>query len=296
MILIIALAALTGIVLLLNEYGWADLTGGERNNLVFEERNRSYGAYEIRQKYSNRLLVAVVGVMGLMSIAAVSPQFLMRSKPVAALPGHTDGPQLKITDITTPKEEPKKEIKENKVTKPSAPAPAAPKNTFVKPVVSDKPVEKKDSSDTNKPIVTDGSAKGDSTLANNGTPGGPTGTGGNGNGNTPCIDCPPSGPLDPPMVDEMAELKDYQRILIKSIHIPQRYLDMGGTGGKLYVSFVVDENGNVSAATIKRGLDSELDAEVRRAVNAMPRWKPAKLQGKNVPVRMVVPINIKIKD
>jgi protein TonB len=294
MTFIILAVALTAVVLILNEYGWTDLTGGTRNNLVFEKRNKSYGAYEIRQKYSARLFVAVIGAMGFISVAAVSPKFFMGSGTTLNGPSDVDGPHV-VTEVTRPEkpEKPKEEIKENKVVKPSAPA--APKNTVIPPVVTNKPVVL-DTNTKTKPIVTDGSANGDSTLANNAnTPPGKIGGGGNGNGgDKPCINCEPIV-RSIGEVDQMAELKDYQRILMKSIHIPERYVAMGGKGGRLYVSFIVDENGNISSATIKKGLDDGLDSEVKRAINAMPRWKPAVSEGKNVPVRMIIPVNIQIE-
>ncbi|HLP12827.1 MAG TPA: TonB family protein [Flavobacteriales bacterium] len=296
MTFIILAVALTTVVLVLNEYGWTDLTGGTRNNLVFEERNKSYGAYEIRQKYSGRLFVAFIGALGFISIAAVSPKFFMGSH-VAAGTGKPADHRI-ITEVTPPQkpeEKPKEEVLENKVKEQSAPKP--PQNTNITPEVIDKPIVKKDSVISTKPIVTDGSNNGDTSLANKGkTSPGPIGGGGNGGGTTPCVDCGPTPPLTGAEVDKMAELKDYQRILMKSIRIPQAYMDMGGKGGKLYVSFIVDENGNVSSASIKKGIDGNLDHEVKRAINAMPRWTPAVKDGKNVPVKMVIPLNIVIAE
>lgn len=61
------------------------------------------------------------------------------------------------------------------------------------------------------------------------------------------------------------------------------------------MSFVINENGEISNATIIRGVDPLLDAEALRVINAMPKWKPGK-QGVNaVKVRYSVPIFFELR-
>ena len=64
-----------------------------------------------------------------------------------------------------------------------------------------------------------------------------------------------------------------------------------GIKGKVFVTFVVDENGNIYDVTLARGVDSSLDREAIRVVKSMPRWKPGKQGNKAVKVRYTVPIN-----
>lgn len=61
--------------------------------------------------------------------------------------------------------------------------------------------------------------------------------------------------------------------------------------GKVYVSFVVDEKGNVAKAKIARGVDASLDQEALRVVKLMNGWKAGKEDGKLVQVRYTIPIN-----
>ncbi|MFV0590775.1 MAG: TonB family protein [Draconibacterium sp.] len=61
--------------------------------------------------------------------------------------------------------------------------------------------------------------------------------------------------------------------------------------GKVYVTFVVGEDGYVKNATIARGVDPALDKEALRVVNSLPKWKPGKQKGKAVAVSYTVPIN-----
>ncbi len=64
--------------------------------------------------------------------------------------------------------------------------------------------------------------------------------------------------------------------------------------GKVFVSFVIDEFGNVTDANIVRGVDASLDNEALRVIRTLPKWKPGKQGGKAVKVRYFVPINFEL--
>ena len=42
---------------------WQQITSAERNELVFEDRNHEYGAYQIRSNYSRNLILVMAGVI-----------------------------------------------------------------------------------------------------------------------------------------------------------------------------------------------------------------------------------------
>ncbi|WP_321348760.1 TonB family protein [uncultured Draconibacterium sp.] len=64
-----------------------------------------------------------------------------------------------------------------------------------------------------------------------------------------------------------------------------------GIEGKVYVSFVVDETGNIYNVALARDADSSLGREAIRVVKSMPSWKPGKQGNTAVKVRYTVPIN-----
>lgn len=64
-----------------------------------------------------------------------------------------------------------------------------------------------------------------------------------------------------------------------------------GIQGRVYVTFVVDEYGEILNVVLARGVDSSLDREALRVVKSMPRWKPGKQGNREVKVRYTVPIN-----
>jgi len=78
--------------------------------------------------------------------------------------------------------------------------------------------------------------------------------------------------------------------LIGAIKYPEE-AKKNGVHGKVYVSFVVDEQGKVTDAKIARGVEPSLDKESLRVVNGLKTWKPGKEKGKAVKVAYTIPIN-----
>jgi periplasmic protein TonB len=79
-----------------------------------------------------------------------------------------------------------------------------------------------------------------------------------------------------------------------SLDYPQHALD-DNKEGTVRVSFVVDENGNVTApVVIGNKLGDGLDEEAIDLIKKMPKWKPGTVKGKNVKTRLDLPINFQI--
>ncbi len=64
--------------------------------------------------------------------------------------------------------------------------------------------------------------------------------------------------------------------------------------GTVYVGFVINEKGKVTDVTILRGVDPLLDKEALKVVQNLPDWKPGRQSGKNVKVRMNMPIKFQL--
>ena len=67
-----------------------------------------------------------------------------------------------------------------------------------------------------------------------------------------------------------------------------------GVEGRVYISFVVDEQGNVTNATVTRGIGAGCDQEALRVVRTA-KFKPGKQRGKPVKVHFSLPITFKLK-
>lgn len=103
------------------------------------------------------------------------------------------------------------------------------------------------------------------------------------------------------VVDEMPEYPGggsaLNHYIAKNFNYTSTTVDpeTGLTSTKIYVQFIIDEQGKVSKARIIKGINPSLDKEALRIVNEMPAWKPGKLAGKIVKVKMHLPIKLEFK-
>jgi TonB family protein len=100
-------------------------------------------------------------------------------------------------------------------------------------------------------------------------------------------------------VDQMPEFKGGMDALMKymgdNVTYPEKAKEEK-IEGKVFVSFVVNEKGKVTQIKIEKGAGELLDKEALRVINKMPDWTPGKHEGKNVNVKMHLPINFKLDD
>jgi len=61
--------------------------------------------------------------------------------------------------------------------------------------------------------------------------------------------------------------------------------------GKVFISFIVEPDGNLTNLKVIRSLDQLADTEALKVIKKMPKWLPAKCNGKFVPARFIVPVN-----
>ncbi|TRX71110.1 energy transducer TonB [Carboxylicivirga sp. M1479] len=100
------------------------------------------------------------------------------------------------------------------------------------------------------------------------------------------------------VVEEMPEFPggsgELFRFISKNVKYPV-ICQENGVQGRVSVSFVVDEKGNVVNVQAYRGVDPNLEREAVRVVKSMPKWKPGKQRGRNVKVSYTVPVNFKLQ-
>lgn len=99
------------------------------------------------------------------------------------------------------------------------------------------------------------------------------------------------------IVEDMPEFKGGDKALLKYIADHVVYPEMAKENdiqGTVYVGFVVNEKGKVTNVNVLRGVDPLLDKEAVKVIEGLPDWKPGKQSGKNVKVRMQVPIKFQL--
>ncbi len=74
---------------------------------------------------------------------------------------------------------------------------------------------------------------------------------------------------------------------------PQIAVEMGLTD-KVFVTFIISENGDVEEVTVGRGEYEVLNNEAVRVLKGMPKMTPGSQRGRNVKMRMTVPVNFQL--
>ncbi len=100
-------------------------------------------------------------------------------------------------------------------------------------------------------------------------------------------------------VDKMPEFpggKEALKTFIQeSIIYPKEEMEQGMCG-KIYVSFIVETDGNLSNVKVVRGLTPMLDREGERVIKSMPQWTPGSDKGKPSRVQLTIPIEFVINN
>jgi TonB family protein len=101
------------------------------------------------------------------------------------------------------------------------------------------------------------------------------------------------------MVEQMPQLPGgggisaIQAAIQKATNYPQRAL-RDKVEGRVFVAFVVDEQGNVGDVQVNRSAGTDLDEETIRAVKTLPQFTPGRQNGKPVSVSFTMPITYKL--
>lgn len=85
------------------------------------------------------------------------------------------------------------------------------------------------------------------------------------------------------------ERKFLQEWVYQYIKYPDSAVSQGIEGTE-DVEFVIDRNGNLRDVKIMHSLSEDIDHEVYKVLRASPKWSPAKISGRNVSVKISLPI------
>ncbi|ARS36653.1 energy transducer TonB [Pontibacter actiniarum] len=84
------------------------------------------------------------------------------------------------------------------------------------------------------------------------------------------------------------------KYLGKNIRYPAA-AQRAGVEGLVVLSFVVSKTGEISDIQVVKNLGAGTDEEAMRVVKTMPKWTPGKQNGRAVPVRYTLPVRFTIK-
>ena len=88
-------------------------------------------------------------------------------------------------------------------------------------------------------------------------------------------------------------IRAFYQYVSSNLEYPAKARRMG-LEGRVFVEFVVEKDGSLTDVNIARGIGGGCDEEAVRVISSAPRWNPGKQRGREVRVRMVMPIMFKI--
>ena len=65
--------------------------------------------------------------------------------------------------------------------------------------------------------------------------------------------------------------------------------------GRVIVGFTVNEDGTLSDIKVMKSISPTFDEEAIRVVKSMPKWNPAKQNGKAVKTKYTVPVTFRLE-
>ena len=270
-------------------------------DIIFQGRNKAYGAYYIRKTYAQRVKKSLLTLVLLVTVGLISVSFRPMPDPSPDKPEWTKPGVL--VEIELPKDAgtyiqrviPKLEDIPN-----VTPIEIAPKEELLKDV----PEEKVEPEETVEVTTTasNGSKEGTGDIFSDGNNvgEGPLGPTAGGNGTAVAVTpapVPEPAPEPKPFVEHMPQFPGGEDALLDYLNNHIKYPTLAkklGTEGKVIINFVIDENGNITSIKVAKGIGGGCDQEAVRVVNSMPKWSPGVQNGKKVPVSFSIPISFSL--
>jgi protein TonB len=254
------------------------ITAPAFDDIVFEQRNKAYGAYNLRKKYSRNVTIGMaIGIL-IMGTAIIAPYLNTKAAENRAKKTERQV-EIKMENLDQPAE----------TVAPPPPPPPPPQDAlqqarYVPPVVVDslKPEDNVQlmTADQavvevqNEEVVEEVAVVAEEVQEN--------------------VD--EAEPFV--VVEEMPMYPGGEAALLAYIAEHTQYPEVAKENniqGKVIVRFCVTSKGGVDKVSILKGVDPELDKEAIRVVQTLPAFKPGKQGGKPVPVWYMVPINFTLK-
>jgi len=268
-----------------------DLTSPKWLDLMFEKRNRQYGAYELRDDSSNRHIKAMVVVTIVCLAVIYLPNIIKNVLPTAKQVEQVTA--VNMSDLNMDQEIPE----ENQMQAEIVPPPPLLKATqqFTEAVIAkdeevreeDLMLAQQDLSELDTEISTqtiEGTKEGTVNIADVAE-------------QKVIVEKPEEQIYQ--HVEQMPEFPGGPAALMKWLNENIEYPVIAaenGVQGTVTVRFVVKPDGSVGDAQIVKGLDPSCDKEALRALKKMPRWVPGRQNGTAVSVYYNLPVRFRLQD
>jgi protein TonB len=260
------------------------------DDIVFEHRNKAYGAYELRTHYTtniNRALMIGVSCFLLMLLT----NFLFARKKDENL--DKEGvvinvqkiPDEELPIIEKPKEpEPPKPVEQVKTIKFLIPEVVEETNNEMPPPTPEELENAVISNKTQDGIETNEIAAEPPTEASTAV--------------TKVLEIEEDNTafitveVQPSFMGGNSEM---YKFLGKNLKYPTA-AQRANIQGKVFLSFIVEKDGSITDIETMKGIGFGCDEEAMRVVKLMPKWSAGKQNGRNVRVKFTIPVFFKLND
>ena len=260
------------------------------DDIVFEHRNKAYGAYELRTGYTANLNRAFwIGIGCFMLMLLTNFIFARQKDKNLAETGIIIDlqkiPDEKVPEIEKPKEiEPPKEVEQVKTiaylvpevveeTQNETPPPT--QDAIEVAVISDKTQEGRvsESISESPPVEAPSAAVKAVEIVENNLP-------------FTSVEENPSF---------MGGVKEMYKFLAQNLTYPSA-AQRANIQGKVFLKFIVEKDGSITGVETMKGIGFGCDEEAARVVKLMPKWIAGRQNGRNVRVIFTIPVFFKLDD
>jgi protein TonB len=248
------------------------------DDIVFEARNKEYGAYKLRKKYNRTVIIALLIGILIIATTIITPYLNAKAsenrskraeRQVVVKMENLDQPNQQVAPPPPPPPPPTDVVQQQKYVPPQVVDSIKPED--VKQLMT---ADQAQTEVTNKEVVEVVQQVKEEVQEADAEA-------------TPFV-----------VVEEMPMFPGGEAELLKFIADHTQYPEIAKENniqGKVIVRFCVTSKGGVSQVSVLKGVDPELDKEAMRVVTTLPTFKPGKQGGKPVPVWYMVPIAFTLK-
>ena len=273
-----------------------DLLDNNWVELVFEGRNKEYGAYVLRKETGKRNLKSMLLVFAVIIaiMAAVAAKVAIENAFPKKVAMETDVELSKLAQKKEAKVEKKAPVKveEQKVVEKVKSS-----VKFTPPVIKqDEDVKPEEELKSQEDLNKTNTAIGSFDVKGNDEAGGEV-------LKAKEVIAQPEPPKEEEtkvfdVVEVMPSFPGGQGALFEWLSKNIKYpvvAEENGVQGRVIVTFVVERNGSITDVQVVKSVDPSLDKEAVRVVKAMPHWIPGKQNGSAVRVKFTVPVTFRLQ-
>ncbi|RYU95937.1 energy transducer TonB [Emticicia agri] len=260
------------------------------DEIIFEHRNKNYGAYELRKTYTSTVNRAMWIGITLFSALFITSYIFAHQKDkeekvtiVELNPGLIKPDEIPPVE-PLPEPEPPREVERARTIQYVAPEVVQNTEEEIPPPTPE---------EMETAVISTATTPGEDATSI-------------------ITEAPPA--IAPPVETKIAEVEDENKEFItvevnpsfvggtselykflgKTLQYPSA-AQRNNVGGRVYMSFVIEKDGSITDVKVVKGVGFGLDEEATRVVKLMPKWIPGKQNGRNVRVRFTLPVTFKLE-